>query len=82
MYILNESKRDNFLTPYIEMFKTKGQDVTLGQLKTALLKKLTEEGGLRNLSLGSNFYLAGAARYYFNGDLTLNKEQEATNSLG
>ena len=68
MYILNESKRDNFLIPYIEMFKSKGQDVTLGQLKTALLKKLTEEGGLRNLSLGSNFYLAG------NGDLTLNKD--------
>ena len=74
MYILNESKRDNFLIPYIEMFKSKGQDVTLGQLKTALLKKFTEEGGLRNLSLGSNFYLAGAARYYFNGDLTLNKD--------
>ena len=53
MYILNESKRDNFLIPYIEMFKSKGQDVTLGQLKTALLKKLTEEGGLRNLSLGT-----------------------------
>lgn len=74
MYILNESKRDNFLLPYIEMLKSKGIEMNLGQLKTYLLKKFTEEAGIRNLSLGSNFYLAGVTRYYFNGDITVNKD--------
>ena len=72
--VINESKRDDLLLPYLEQLKERGINATLGQLKTFMLRKLTEEGGLRNLSLSSNFYLAGATRYYFNGDLTLNKD--------
>lgn len=71
---LNESKRDDLLLPYLNILKQKGINASLGQLKSFMLRKLTEEGGMRNLSLGSNFYLAGAIRYYFNGDLTLNKD--------
>lgn len=59
------------LLPYLEKFKEKGEYVTLGQLKTALLKLLADNAGMHNLSLKSNYYLAGAARYYFNGDLTV-----------
>lgn len=74
MRILNESKRDDLLLPYLEILKQRGINATLGQLKSFMLRKLTDEGRIRNLSLGSNFYLAGAVRYYFNGDLTLNKD--------
>lgn len=73
MMILNESRRDDLLLPYVELLKSKGIECTTGILKKWLLRHLTENGGLRNLSLASNFYLAGAARYYFNGDLTSNK---------
>ena len=73
MMILNESKRDDLLLPYVEILNAKGIKCTSGVLKKWLLRHLTENGGLRNLSLSSNFYLAGAARYYFNGDLTTNK---------
>jgi hypothetical protein len=73
MMILNESKRDDLLLPYVDILNAKGIKCTSGILKKWLLKHLTENGGLRNLSLASNFYLAGAARYYFNGDLTQNK---------
>ena len=72
--ILNESKRDDLLLPCLEILKSKGVNTTLGELKRFLLRKFVEEGDMRNLSLGSNFYLAGVARYYFNGDLTLNKD--------
>ena len=72
--ILNESTRDNFLIPYVNMLKEKGIETNLGELKRYLLRKFVEEGDIRNLSLGSNFYLAGVARYYFNGDLTENQE--------
>ena len=72
--ILNESTRDNFLIPYVNMLKEKGIETNLGELKRYLLRKFVEEGDMRNLSLGSNFYLAGVARYYFNGDLTENQE--------
>ena len=72
--ILSESKRDDLLLPYMEMLRAKGINCTLGQFKSYMLKKLTNEGRMRNLSLASNFYLAGAVRYYFNGDLTFNKD--------
>ena len=78
--ILSESKRDDLLLPYIEMLRAKGINCTLGQLKSYMLKKLTNEARMRNLSLGSNFYLAGAVRYYFNGDLTLNKDLDVYNN--
>lgn len=74
MKILNESKRDDLLIPCLNILKEKGINCTLGELKKFLLRKFVEEGDMRNLSLGSNFYLAGVARYYFNGDLTLNKD--------
>lgn len=73
MITLNESRRDDLLLPYVEILKSKGINCTTGILKKWLLRHLTERGGLRNLSLSSNFYLAGAAKYYFNGDLTNNK---------
>ena len=78
--ILSESKRDDLLLPYLEMLKAKGVNCTLGQFKSYMLKKLTNEARMRNLSLGSNFYLAGAVRYYFNGDLTLNKDLDVYNN--
>ena len=62
------------------MLKAKGINCTLGQFKSYMLKKLTNEARMRNLSLGSNFYLAGAVRYYFNGDLTLNKDLDVYNN--
>ena len=62
------------------MLKDKGINCTLGQFKSYMLKKLTNEARMRNLSLGSNFYLAGAVRYYFNGDLTLNKDLDVYNN--
>ena len=77
--ILSESKRDDLLLPYIELLKSKGINCTLGQFKSYMLRKLTNEGRMRNLSLSSNYYLAGAIRYYFNGDLTLNKDLDVFN---
>ena len=78
--ILSESKRDDMLLPYIELLKSKGIETDLRQFKGYMLKKLTNEGGMRNLSLSSNYYLAGAVRYYFNGDLTLNKDLDVFNN--
>ena len=72
--LLLESKRDDLLLPYFEIVKSKNPQITFGQFKSNLLEHLTQNGGLRNLSLASNYYLAGAARYYFNGDLTTNKD--------
>ena len=74
MNLLFESKRDDMLIPYYEVLKSKGCNISFGRFKSILLEHLTQNGGLRNLSLSSNYYLAGAARYYFNGDLTLNKD--------
>ena len=71
--VLNESKRDDMLLPYVNLLRERGINTNVSQLKQFLLKKFVNEGLMRNLSLGSNFYLAGVARYYFNGDLTTNK---------
>ena len=71
---LKESKRDDLLLPYFETIRSMGINIQFGEFKSALLQKLSSEAGMHNLSLRSNYYVAGAARYYFNGDLTLNKQ--------
>lgn len=74
MVILLESKRDDMLFPYVNLLRERGINTNVSQLKQVLLKKFVNEGLMRNLSLSSNFYLVGVARYYFNGDLTVNKK--------
>ena len=74
MVIIKESKRDDLLLPYLEMVRQRGVEMTLGQFKTYMLEHLASRGGIHNLSLSSNYYLAGVTKYYFNGDLTLNKD--------
>ena len=76
--VLTEGKRDEMLLPYYEMVKDRipsrinqGGLLKFGEFKGILLDKLASQGSMHKLSLGSNFYLAGAARYYFNGDLTI-----------
>lgn len=71
-YIINESKRDDLLIPYYEKIKAQYPELTLGMFKGRMLDKLAAQGGINNLSLSSNYYLAGATKYYFNGDLTTN----------
>ena len=71
--LLNESRRDDYLLPYVNLLREKGINTNVSQLKQFLLRKFTNEAYIRNLSLDSNFYLVGVARYYFNGDLTKNK---------
>lgn len=71
--ILQEGSRDNLLSIYLPLFQKRGMNVSLSQLKQALLAKFVNEGSMNNLSLESNYYLAGVAKYYFNGDLTTNK---------
>lgn len=66
--ILMEGSRDNALIPIMRQY---GINMSLSQFKQAMLRKLTGNG-LRNLSLGGNFYLLGAIMYYLNGDLTEN----------
>lgn len=72
--VINESSRDNLLLPYLELVQKIEPNITLGQLKNYLMKKFVTEGNIHALSLSSNFYLSGVARYYFNGDLTTNKK--------
>lgn len=71
-YFINESKRDDLLLGYYNSIVQSGINISFGQFKSKLLRTLASEGGIHNLSLRSNYYLAGAARYYFNGDLTEN----------
>ena len=72
--LLNESSRDNQLLPYLEILNKKGNNVSLSEFKNYLMKKFVTEANIHALSLGSNFYLVGVARYYLNGDLTSNKQ--------
>lgn len=81
MVILRESKRDDLLIPYYELVRDKirsprnpEKPISLGEFKGIMLNKLTNQGLIRNLSLGSNFYLAGATKYYFQGCLTTDKK--------
>ena len=71
--LLSEGSRDKALEQYLPLLQKRGINASLSQLKQALLKKFVSEGGFQNLSLDSNYYLVGVARYYFNGDLTTNK---------
>lgn len=73
-FLLMESSRDEMLKPYYEMVVNNGNNISFGRFKSILLEHLTNFGGLKNLSLASNYYLAGAARFYFNGDLTYNDD--------
>lgn len=73
-FLLLESKRDDLLIPYLEIVRSKGIEISLSQFKVAILGVLAGKGGIKNLSLGSNYYLAGVTKYYFNGDLTFNKD--------
>lgn len=73
MHILNESRRDDMLLPYVNLLREKGVNTNVSKLKQFLLAKFVNEGLIRNLSLASNYYLSGVAKYYFNGDLTTNK---------
>ena len=72
--ILFEGSRDNLLQPYRDLLAQRGMDMSLSQLKQLMHQKLTVEAGMDALSQGSNFYLAGAVRYYFDGALTENKQ--------
>ena len=75
MAIIAESNRDNLLQPFVNIYNEKtGQNTNVSQMKKYLLAKFTNEAYIRNLSLASNYYLVGVARYYFNGDLTTNKD--------
>lgn len=71
--ILKEGSRDNQLLPYLQLIQKKDPQATMSQLKNFLMKKFVTEANIHSLSLGSNFYLSGVAKYYFNGDLTSNK---------
>ena len=77
--ILNESSRDKLLMPYVELLNNNGIECDLSQVKQSLLAKFVNEALIRNLSLESNFYLAGIAKYYFQGELTTNKELNILN---
>ena len=79
--IISESKRDNLLLSYYEQIQQLGINVAFGQFKSMLLRTFASEGGIHNLSLRSNYYLAGVARYYFNGDLTINKQPALLNPM-
>ena len=74
MLTLNESTRDNLLSTYMEAVSQKFPELSLGQFKSYLMRKFVTEANIHALSLGSNYYLAGVTRYYFNGDLTANKK--------
>lgn len=71
MILITESKRDDLLIPYYNAVKAFYPELTLGKFKTMMLEKLAAQGGINNLSLSSNYYLAGATRYYFQGKLTM-----------
>lgn len=75
--LLFESSRDNLLMPYLNLMREKGIECSLSQLKQFLLAKFVNEGNIMSLSLESNYYLAGVARYYFEGKLTVNKNVNA-----
>lgn len=71
---INESKRDDLLLKYVDLLNNNGINVNIGQVKSKLLNKFVVEGNIHNLSLRSNFYLAGVAKYYFSGVLTTNTD--------
>ena len=71
---LNEGSRDNLLMPYLGYVQKYNPSIqSISQLKQFLLSKFVNEANIRNLSLESNYYLAGVTRYYFEGKLTADK---------
>ena len=70
MILITESKRDDLLLPYYEKVRSIYPNLSLGKFKEMMLRKLAAQGCINNLSLSSNYYLAGATRYYFQGMLT------------
>lgn len=70
--ILLEGKRDEALAAYLPYFEKRGISISISQLKQALLEKFVNEAHINNLSMDSNYYLCGVARYYFSNDLTTN----------
>lgn len=70
MILIRESKRDELIIPYMQALEEKGIHKTFKEFKSEMLDKLANQAAMRNLSKGSNFYLAGAVRYYFAGQLT------------
>ena len=77
--LLREGARDNALQMFMPLFQKRGIDISISQMKQLLLRKFVNEAGINNLSLSSNYYLLGVARYYFEGKLTTNKELNALN---
>ena len=77
--LLREGARDNALQMFMPLFQKRGIDISISQMKQLLLRKFVNEAGMHNLSLRSNYYLLGVARYYFEGKLTANKELNALN---
>lgn len=71
--LLFEGARDKALNVFMPYFEKRGIDMNISKLKQLLLSKFVNEASMNNLSLDSNYYLIGVARYYFNGDLTVNK---------
>lgn len=71
--LLFEGARDKALNVFMPYFEKRGIDMNISKLKQLLLSKFVNEASMNNLSLESNYYLIGVARYYFNGDLTANK---------
>ena len=71
--LLREGARDRALEQFMPLLQKRGINMSISQLKEFLLNKFVTEGNIHNLSLESNYYLLGVARYYFNGDLTTNK---------
>lgn len=72
--LINEGSRDELLNGYLAIVRQQFPEATLSMLKKFLLNKFVNEAGINNLSLRSNYYLSGVAKYYFNGDLTRNKK--------
>ena len=74
---MKEGARDNAFQMFLPLFQKRGIEMNVSQLKQMMLRKLTSEAGMHNLSLRSNYYLLGATRYYFEGKLTTNTRLNA-----
>lgn len=72
--LLTEGARDRALDRFLPLLQSRGIEMNTSQLKQYLLNKFVSEAGMNNLSLSSNYYLLGVARYYFEGSLTSNKQ--------
>lgn len=71
--LLVEGTRDKLFQKYVDILAQRGVEMTPSQLKDFMRKKLTTEAGINALSLPSSYFLSGATKLYFNGELTTNK---------